>query len=166
VLQTPRRALARLDRVGAGIGILAVELTDLSPPHQVKEEFAEVQGAFITAETRRREAEEYAAVQVPAARADRGRLVSEAQAEAAAQVAAARAAAAAFAALSAEARREPGVLRQRLYREAIEAILKDAGAVRFVPPPVGPRYTGLRLELGPSAGPPAPVRPLAEGLDP
>jgi membrane protease subunit HflK len=166
VLQIQRRAQARLDRVGAGVGLLAVELTDLSPPHQVKEEFAEVQGAFITAETRRREAEEYAAVQVPAARSDRGRLVSEAQAAAAAQVATAHAAAEAFRALSAEARREPGVLRERLYREAIEAILKDAGAVRFVPPPIGARYTGLRLELGAPAAAPAPVRPLPEGLDP
>lgn len=150
-----RRAQARLDRLESGTALLALELSDLAPPQQVKEEFSEVQSAFIHAGTRKREAEEFAALQLPAARAERQRAVQAAEAEANLRLSRARADAEAFAALAAEAQGEPGVLRHRIYREKIEATLRGAGAVRFVPPPVGPRYQGFRLELG-GAPPPAP----------
>lgn len=161
-----RQAQRRLDRVASGVQLLAVELTDLSPPQQVKEEFAEVQGAFITAETRRREAQEYAAVQVPAARADRGRLVTAATAEATARRAQAEAEGGAFVALAAEVATDRALGRDRLYREAIERVLRDAGAVRFVPPPVGARYSGFRLELGGADPVPAPLGTIPAAVDP
>ncbi len=151
-----RRAQVRLDALDSGVALLALELGDLAPPQQVKEEFSEVQSAFINAGTRTREAEEYAALQLPAARAERQRAVQAAEAEANVLRSRARADAAAFAALAAEARDEPGVLRQRIYREKIEATLRDAGAVRFIPPPIGPRYQGLRLELNGAAPAAAP----------
>ena len=146
-----QRAQLRLDKVDAGVHLLALELTDLTPPHQVKQEFSEVQSAYISAGTRKKEAEEFAALQLPAARADRQRALQAATADANSLLSRARADAAAFSALAAEAKREPQVLRERLYREKIESTLRDAGAVRFVPPPMGPRYQGLRLELGAQA---------------
>ena len=59
----------------------------------------------------------------------------------------ARSEASAFEALVAEYRRDPVVVRERLYREGVEAVLESAGRVDFLPPPSGARYIGTRLTV-------------------
>lgn len=147
-----RAAQARLNGWQAGVSLVSLELIDLGPPQQVKEAFRDVQTAAIESETRLRSAEEYRAVQLPRARTERGRAVQAAEAEALERLQAARSESAAFTALVAEHRKDPTVVRERLYREGVEAVLRDAGAVRFVPPPVGGRYTGGRLTVPTGAG--------------
>jgi membrane protease subunit HflK len=106
-----------------------------------------VQSAFIGAETSRKEAQAYAETVVPLARAQADATVQAARGEAEANRAAAAGDAAAFLALSREYRANPQVVRERLYRDAVERAVADAGRVRWVPPPNGARYSGFRITL-------------------
>lgn len=142
-----RDAQASLDAWQAGVSIVSLELVDLAPPQQVKEAFRDVQTAAIEAETRVRSAEEYRAVQLPKARTDKRRAVQAAETDALERVQQARSEAEAFVAIAEEHRKDPTVVRERLYREGIEAVLRDAGKVDFVPPPPGARYPGTRLTV-------------------
>jgi len=142
-----RRAQAWLDEREAGVSLVSLELLDLGPPQQVQEAFRDVQTAAIESETVMRSAREYQEVQVPQARTDKRRLIQAAESEALAGTQQARSAALAFDALVAEYRKDPVVVRERLYREGVEAVLEDAGKVEFLPPPAGGRYNGTRLTL-------------------
>jgi len=142
-----RRADASLEAWGAGVSIVSLELLDLTPPQQVNEAFRDVQTAAIESETRIRSAEEYREVQLPKARSDKTRAIQAAESDALERVQTARSEAEAFLALAAEHRTDAGVVRERLYREGMEAVLKGAGKVEFLPPPVGGRYSGSRLTL-------------------
>ena len=142
-----RRAEASLDEWGAGITIVSLELLDLAPPQQVKEAFREVQTAAIEAETRVRSAEEYREVQVPKARTDRQRAIRSAESDALERLQVARSEAEAFVSIAEEHARDPMVVRERLYREGIEVVLREAGKVDFVPPPARGQYLGSRLTV-------------------
>ena len=142
-----RRAQAWLDERESGVSLVSLELLDLGPPQQVQEAFRDVQTAAIESETLMRSAREYQEVQVPKARTDKRRLILAAEAEAFAGLQQARSEASAFEVLVAEYRKDPGVVRERLYREGVEAVLEDAGKVDFLPPPSGGRYKGTRLTL-------------------
>jgi modulator of FtsH protease HflK len=142
-----RQAQARLDGWGAGVSLVSLELLELGPPQQVREAFREVQTTAIEAETRVKAAREYREVQVPKARTDARRKTREAEAGAVELTQRARSESHAFLALLAEYQRDPVVVRERLYREGIESVLDDAGAVDFVPPPAGPRYSGTRITV-------------------
>jgi membrane protease subunit HflK len=142
-----RRAQTWLDTREAGVSIVSLELIELGPPQQVQEAFRDVQTAAIESETRMRSAQEYQEVQVPKARTDKRRVILAAEAESFAGLQQARSEASAFEFLVTEYRKDPGVVRERLYREGLEAVLEDAGKVDFLPPPEGGRYTGTRLTI-------------------
>jgi hypothetical protein len=59
--------------------------------------------------------------------------------------------ASAFLALDREYRANPAVVRERMYRDAVERAIRVASSVRWIPPPVGGRYNGFRITVG-SAG--------------
>lgn len=141
-----RRAQQRLDDWHVGVSLVSLELIDLSPPQQVASSFREVQTAAIDKETRIEAAREYREVQLPRARSERLRATRQAEAEANARVTTAEAEAGAFLALATEAARDRTVVRERLYREGIETVLRDAGQVDFVPPP----SPGTRITVRPS----------------
>ncbi len=149
---TRRDAQRRLDAVQVGVSIVSLELLDLAPPQQVKEAFREVQTAAIDAETRIKSAEEYREVQLPKARSDKNRAIQAAKSDALARLQVARSDAAAFLALEAEYRRDPHVVRERLYREGIGAVLKDARRVQFVPPPNQNAPPTLTIPVGRAGG--------------
>jgi modulator of FtsH protease HflK len=142
------RTQLRLDRVGTGMELVALEVVDLAPPRQVREEFSAVQTAYIGSQTAVQEAREYRAERLPLAESRANRQLQEARAYAAGLLSNAGAEAAAFQALASEYSKNPRVVRERLYREGIERALKDAGELRFIPPPISGRYKGLRLDLG------------------
>jgi membrane protease subunit HflK len=149
-----RRAQEGLDRARSGIELASLEVIRLAPPAALASDFAAVQSAFIGAETKRKDALAFAQVTVPQAHATAEAVVQAARADAAAALARANGEAAAFLALAREHRANPAVTRERLYREAIERILRSAGSVRWVPPPAGGRYHGLRISIdGMAAGP-------------
>ncbi|MFT4626325.1 MAG: HflK protein, partial [Myxococcota bacterium] len=128
-------AQARLDSLDVGLSVVSLELSDLAPPPQVKNEFAEVQSAAIDAETLLQQAREYRAQVLPLARSTRDAKISEASGSSASVLGAARGEAGAFLALAYEYQASPTVVRERLYREGLEGPLQRAGRVRFVPPP-------------------------------
>lgn len=142
-----KRAQAGLDAAHAGIELSALELTRLAPPQALVADFSAVQSAFIGAETKRKQAQEVAAREVPAAHSDADRLVETAHAEAAAAEARANGDADAFLALDKEYRENPVVVRERLYRDGVDKAIGQ-GNVRWVPPPFGNRYEGLRITIG------------------
>jgi modulator of FtsH protease HflK len=156
VLSDGREALAnrllvrtqeRLDAGRTGIALVAIELADLSPPPAVKEDFDRVQSAFIHAETRLEEARRYRESTVPAAEAAAGIALERARARASDRVAMARGDASAFLSLSGAAQTEGRSLRERLFREATERALSNAGDLRWVPPPTTGGYRGFRVSV-------------------
>ncbi|HVV82179.1 MAG TPA: protease modulator HflK [Kofleriaceae bacterium] len=148
---TTRRTQAGLDAAHTGLALVSLELTRLSPPLAVARDFDAVQSAVIGATTAQKRAQEIAQRELPQAQADADQAIQEAHGEAADALARANGDAAAFLDLDREYRQNPAVVRERLYRDAVERAI-SAGRVRWVPPPVGKRYEGLRITVEPGAG--------------
>jgi membrane protease subunit HflK len=143
-----RRAQAGLDAARSGLELSSLELTRLTPPQALIVEFDAVQSAFIGAETRKKEAQAYAETAIPQSRATAGAAVQSAMAASSADLAQANGDAAAFLALDREYRANPVVVRERLYRDAVERAIGGASNVRWVPPPKGGSYRGFRITIG------------------
>ena len=143
-----RLTSTELDRLNLGIRIVSLEMVDLVPPYQIKDEFSAVQTSAIEAETAIQGAEEYRAEQLPKAQTSYNRAVSKAQGEATQSLATARAESSVFEQLALEVKSHPEVVYRRLLQERLESIGKNAGNIRFVPPPLGTRYPeGYRILL-------------------
>jgi len=150
------RAQKGLDACHSGLELASLELTRLSPPLALAADFNAVQSAFIGAETKRKEAQAYAESAIPAAQADADLAVQRARGGAETLLSKAQGEAEAFLLLDREYRANTAVARERLYRDAIERAIGAAGSVRWVPPPSGGTYNGLRITV-PSKGSAAPV---------
>ena len=135
IVKVVQRAQKRLDRAAAGIDLVSIEITDLAPPDQVKEEFEQVQAAFIDMQTQVTEAKRSRELEIPKAHAAREQDLREAQVYAAELLAQARGETTIWNDLHKEYRRNPQVVRDRLYYESMEAPLSLASRLRFVPPP-------------------------------
>jgi len=146
------RAQAGLDAARSGLELTSLELTRLSPPRALVPEFDAVQSAYIGAETRKKEALAFVAAAIPGAKTAVDASLQSARGTAAADLAVARGEAAAFVALAREYHANPTVVRERLYREAVERATVNAGSIQWVPPPTGPRYNGFRITINPVAG--------------
>jgi membrane protease subunit HflK len=146
-----RRAQAGLDDSHSGLELSSLELTRLAPPTALASDFDAVQSAFIGAETSRKDAQAFAETTIPQSHATSDALVQSAQGAAGAALAAARGEAEAFRVLDREYQTNPAVIRERLYRDAVERAIGAAGSVRWVPPPSGGKYNGFRITLTPSA---------------
>lgn len=148
IATTTKRAQAGLDASHSGLELSSLELTGLGPPQALTSEFDAVQSAFIGAETVKKIAMGFAEAAIPQAQAEADSAVQSAHAAAAADLAEARGSSGAFLALAKEYRADAAVVRERLYRDAVEKAIGAAGAVRWVPPPVGGRYNGFRITIG------------------
>jgi membrane protease subunit HflK len=142
-----RRAQDGLNACHSGLELTSLELIRLAPPAVLSSEFDAVQSAFIGAETRRKEAQAYRETIIPQAQAEAASATHAAQGVSDSDLATARGDAAAFLALDREYRANPAVVRERLYRDAVEKALGTAGYTRWVPPPAGSRYNGLRITV-------------------
>jgi membrane protease subunit HflK len=157
-----RRAQEGLDVSHSGLELSSLELTRLTPPLALVPDFDAVQSAYIGAQTMKNEAQGYAEAAIPAAQAQADAAIQEAHGAAASDLAIAEGDASAFQALDHEYRANPVVVRERLYRDAVEHALGTAGKVRWVPPPVGGSYHGFHITLSaPVAGPPMSPPPAA-----
>ena len=141
-----RRAQQGLDAAHSGFELTSLELTGLAPPPALASDFDAVQTAFIGAETKKKEAQAFAQRAIPQAQADADEELQAARGDAAAALAKANGDVEAFLALEEEYRANPAVVRERLYRDAIDQTLAQA-SIRWVPPPAGGRYEGLRIEI-------------------
>jgi membrane protease subunit HflK len=161
-----RRAQAGLDEARSGLALISLELTDLSPPGVLSPDFDAVQSSYIEMETKKKEAEAYAQDLIPKAQAAADQAIQTARADAAGEHARASGDADAFRALERQYRANPAIVRERLYRDAVDQAVRRARAVRWVPPPAGGRDQHLRIlvseeEAGERAAPPPePAAPM------
>jgi len=149
-----RRAQSGLDAAHSGLELASLDLTRLAPPAALAGDFDAVQSAFIGAETGRKEAQAYAETIIPSAQASAESAVQTARADAAAAISQARGDSQAFLALATEYKANPTVVRERLYRDAVERAIGASGNVRWIPPPVGGSYHGLRIAINPAGSSP------------
>jgi modulator of FtsH protease HflK len=152
-----RRAQAGLDAIHSGLLLTNLELTRLAPPAAVQSDFDAVQSAYVGAETAKKNAEAYARRIVPNAQAAADAQVQSANGDAATALARAQGESKEFLDLEAQYTKNPDVVHERLYRDAVERAISHAEGVRWIPPPVGGRYNGLRIMINnTAAGPGAP----------
>jgi modulator of FtsH protease HflK len=154
IAMATRRAQSGLDAAHSGLEVTSLELTRLAPPAALANDFDAVQSAFINSQTMQNEAQAFAQRAVPQSQAEADAVVQTARGAADSALATARGEADAFLALDREYRANPQVVRERLYRDAIERAISAAGTVRWIPPPAGGSYHGFRLSLAPPAAGP------------
>lgn len=115
-----------LDRYGAGIKIIAVQLQDVHPPKEVIDAFKDVASAREDKSRIINQAEAYRNALLPQARGQAASLRNAAEAYSATRVRNAEGEAAKFDALRQEYDKAPKVTRQRLYYETMEDILSHS----------------------------------------
>ncbi len=147
LLTVQRRAQKRLDDIHAGVTIQSFEFNELMPARQVLKEFKAVQNAYIERETKIKEASSYKEEKIPGAEASAGMTVREAEAYAADVLAGARGDASAFENMLVEYHRDPEVVRERLYREAVDDSMSWLADVTIVPVDPKSRKQGANIIL-------------------
>lgn len=165
-----------LDRYGAGIQVIAVQLQDVHPPQEVIEAFKDVASAREDKSRIINEAEAYRNALLPAARGQASAIRNEAEAYSATRVQNAEGAATRFDALRAQYEKAPEVTRNRLYYETMETILARAGekvildgqaaerALPYVPlPTLGQKAPGSAPAAGAARTPAAQTAVKAAG---
>lgn len=144
-------AQALIDEMNLGVELTAVEFREIQPPVDVADAFQAVQSERIAIETKKREAEGYAARVVPAAEAESNSLIQGATRQATDLRTRAEEEVALFNRVYDEYVRNPGLVWNRLHLETLEGLMRDGSQFRFVDP-------GTRLVLTPgsrSGTPPA-----------
>jgi membrane protease subunit HflK len=155
-------ARRRLSDLGVGVRLLSLELDVVRPPPQTAAAFQDVQSAFIEQKTQIERAKSYANQRELMAQARARKDVLSAKARADWSRASARGRAQAFGKLALQDKRLGALLRQRLYREAMEAIFAKVGARLLVPPGSGPlrlRIPAGATMLRPRTAPTPPATP-------
>jgi membrane protease subunit HflK len=110
-------------RLGLGLAILGMSLTDAQPPTEVAPDFAAAQAAQSEHDRRINEAKTYAATALPAAEAQALARTEQARAKADRAIALARSRASRFLALLGEADRSRRLTVRRLYLDALRDLL-------------------------------------------
>lgn len=114
-----------LNRYGAGVLVVGLQLQQVNPPAEVIDAFRDVQAASADAEKLKNEAKGYANQIVPLARGQAAQLLQEAEGYKTARVAQAEGDAARFNAQVEAYQANPGVTKQRLYLETMEEVLPN-----------------------------------------
>ena len=115
-----------LDRYGAGIKIIAVQLQDVHPPQEVIDAFKDVASAREDKSRIINQAEAYRNELLPKARGQAAAIVNSAEAYSATRIRTAEGEAERFDALRKEYDKAPKVTKQRLYYETMENILSKS----------------------------------------
>jgi membrane protease subunit HflK len=131
------RAQARLDRDGHWVRLVALEIVALKPPRLVAGAFEQVQTTFVERKTKIEQARGFREHALPAAAGAAEGELRAAEAQGAELLARAGGEAAAFSQLLEEYRRDPAVVRERLYREAMQQVLSQVGSRVLLPPGPG-----------------------------
>lgn len=118
-----------LDDYAAGLFITSVNLQDAQPPEQVQSAFADVVKAREDRERLINEAEAYANRILPAARGQAARIVEEARAYRDQVVSRAEGQADRFTSVVTEYKKSPEIMRERLYLDAMSAVLSNTSKV-------------------------------------
>ena len=120
------KILNRLEAEDLGITLVNITIQDAEPPtREVQEAFKAVETAKQQAETDINNANKYANVVLPAAKADADQILQEAEGYKAARINEATGQASRFAQLFAEYARFPEITKQRLFYETIASVFPD-----------------------------------------
>ncbi|QDU04399.1 Modulator of FtsH protease HflK [Gimesia chilikensis] len=148
-----------IDKMNLGVELTAVEFREIQPPAAVADAFQAVQSERIAIETKKREAEGYAARIVPAAEAESNSLIKMATRRATDLRTRAEEEVSLFNRVHDEYVLNPGLVWNRLHLETIEGLMQDGGQFRFVDP-------GTRLVLTPGSPPSKPSGVQAKPIAP
>lgn len=118
-----------LNSYGAGVVIVQVNLLRVDPPQQVIDAFRDVQAARQDQDRMRNEAETYASRIVPEARGQAISVVQQAEGYRERSVNDAEGQAARFTSVYEQYRKAPAIIRERMYLETMENVLKDSDKV-------------------------------------
>jgi membrane protease subunit HflK len=129
VARTGSLAQEILDRYSSGLQITSVNMQDAQPPEEVQDAFNDAVKAREDEERLRNEAEAYANDILPRARGQAARITEEASAYQSQVVSQAEGDANRFEQVLTEYKKSPTVMRERLYIDAIESIMKNATKV-------------------------------------
>ena len=148
-----------LDRWGAGVTVVEVQIRSANPPAEVADAFRQVASAGQDAESKVNEANTYRNRVINEAKGDAAKLTQSAEAYREQAVREALGETARFNQIYGEYKRAPGVTRQRLYIETMQQVLaksnkvvidsKGASAPIILPPDVF-RPRGATARSGPS----------------
>ncbi|MGV1099821.1 FtsH protease activity modulator HflK [Thiovibrio sp. JS02] len=130
--QTQREVQDALDSYGAGVKIVTVQLQDVNPPDAVKPAFNEVNEADQDMKRLVNEAEEAYNREVPKARGEAKKLLEDSQGYAVERVNLAKGETSRFLSVLKEYRAAKDVTRQRLYLEAMQAMLPNVTEIYVV----------------------------------
>lgn len=122
----------RLDKLDAGIAVQALELTNVTMPKPVKNVYEGVNAAVIEASTLLEEAQQYWNTIVPSAEAYAQNLISSAESTHSSKVATANMELTEFWGVLEEYKRDPEVVRTRIYSQKLSTILDTIGSIRIV----------------------------------
>ena len=123
----------RADAIGLGVQVLAIEITNLQPPREVKDAFDMVTSAYVKNETLIQEAKRYREKVIPEAIGERDSLIQKAKSYKAERIAQASSDVALFNGVIMEYKKNPKILRERVYREKVEKIMKKVGDTVLLP---------------------------------
>ena len=126
-------AQERLDALGLGLSLVALEVNALTPPHAAVGAFADVTSAQVEARTSVEQTRTYQAQILPRARGEAFRARRQAEADAGQLVSRATAEAASFTALAGRHRAAPALVESRLHAEALEAVFAQAKTSTVLP---------------------------------
>ncbi len=118
-----------LDRYGSGLQVTSVNMQDAQPPEQVQAAFSDAVKAREDEQRLKNEAEAYANDILPKARGAGARMFEEATAYKSKVVAEAEGQASRFLQVLTEYQKAPIVTRERLYLDAMEAVLNNSSKV-------------------------------------
>ena len=130
------RSQRRLDGIGTGVSLVAVEFKEIVPPRHVIHDFQAVVSATIQRRTMIKEALAYKAEQKPRAEMEANSLKSQAKSFKHRTLARVKSDLARFHGVYEQYRKDPDIVRTRLFREAMEDILTNVGG-QYILPPVG-----------------------------
>ena len=128
-----RDAQERADQLELGVQLLGVEFVQINPPSEVRIEFDQVASAQVQKQTRIQQANEYREREIPRATAERNEKIRQAETLAITRIAQAQADVQEFYALVAEYRRNPKVLKKRVYLDKLNSILSNIGVKVILP---------------------------------
>ncbi len=146
-----------LDSYETGVNIVAVQMQNVHPPEQVVDAFKDVASAREDKSRFINEAEAYQRDILPKARGEASRIVNAAEAYKGAKLRKSQGDAARFLSLLKEYNKAKNITRERLYLEAMEAILENPDIEKLVMSDEALKKSIPYLPLGqlPKAGQPA-----------
>ena len=135
--ETRQRVQRLADALHLGLQVASINIVEVNPPSEVITAFNDVSSAKADRERIVNEADAYAKDLLPRARAQANRTLQDAEIYRSQQINTAKGASERFLHLASEVRTAPEISRRRLWLETIESVLSKADVIVYPPPREG-----------------------------